>query len=343
MIPKRSKILSLSCYSMVRYLSLCAPISCLKVPVYPNLSQGGAASSVKKWTCLDCTWFLTPYKPKNEGEAASMDAPFPLDTCEFPLTGMGSQSPCVVHCLPSTSTWSSYTQSMGIDKGTPLLLGQRKGSLGMYYAYRYIRDYVGHKGPLACSQVPLEDLDVDQACDVDSLSGVATVESAKTGGSKQAKYDGGAQSGEYDPELGGWGAFVDMDFVKKVVNGEEKATIVDVRSWARFTAEQKEARKGVRSGHMPGSVNLPFPRVLKDDYFCSLKSPSDLTSVLSNVAGNAADKKRTIISCGSGVTACIVAAAMEKAGYDKDCIAVYDGSWAEWANENSDTVVLTGE
>ena len=103
-----------------------------------------------------------------------------------------------------------------------------------------------------------------------------------------------------------------------------EAVIVDARSAARFKGEVPEPRPGLRSGHIPGSLNVPFGTVLNGDG--TMKSAAGLKAVF-ETAG--VDLSRPVItSCGSGVTAAVLSLALERAGHRDH--ALYDGSWAEW-------------
>ncbi len=100
--------------------------------------------------------------------------------------------------------------------------------------------------------------------------------------------------------------------------------IVDARSPERFHARVPEPRAGLRSGHIPGSVNVPYREVLNPDG--TMKSPEALRALFE---GAGVDLARPIVnSCGSGVTACILSLAQMRAGAKRT--AVYDGSWSEW-------------
>ena len=100
--------------------------------------------------------------------------------------------------------------------------------------------------------------------------------------------------------------------------------IVDARSAARFRGEAPEPREGLRSGHIPGSRNVPYTELLNDDK--TMKSP-DATRAVFEAAG--VDLSKSIItSCGSGVTAAILALALERMGHSS--WSLYDGSWTEW-------------
>lgn len=104
-----------------------------------------------------------------------------------------------------------------------------------------------------------------------------------------------------------------------------KEEVIDARSAARFNGEVPEPREGLRSGHIPGSKNLPFSEVLTPPYQI-MRTPPELQALFMQ-AGIDLDKP-VVTSCGSGVTACILALALHEVG--KKDVAVYDGSWAEW-------------
>lgn len=126
----------------------------------------------------------------------------------------------------------------------------------------------------------------------------------------------------------------DIDQVKLACkNGQEQ--IFDARGPGRFKGEEPEPREGMRSGHIPNSRNVPFPSLLNEDG--TMKSQDDVRSIFVN-AGLDLDKP-VITSCGSGVTACILALALETIG--KTDVAVYDGSWSEWGC-HPDVEVATG-
>ncbi|MCR8724874.1 3-mercaptopyruvate sulfurtransferase [Frigidibacter sp. ROC022] len=100
--------------------------------------------------------------------------------------------------------------------------------------------------------------------------------------------------------------------------------ILDARSAPRFRGEAAEPRPGLRSGHIPGSKNLPFSLLIAPDG--TMKTPEELRAVF---AGAGVDlNKPAITSCGSGVTAAIISLALERVGHRNH--ALYDGSWAEW-------------
>lgn len=112
--------------------------------------------------------------------------------------------------------------------------------------------------------------------------------------------------------------------------------IVDARAAERFRGEVPEPREGLRSGHIPNSKNLPFPELFNADG--TMKDKDAIRAAFE--AANVDLKKPAILSCGSGVTAAILALGLERIGHDRH--AVYDGSWSEWGMYN-DLKVATGE
>lgn len=98
--------------------------------------------------------------------------------------------------------------------------------------------------------------------------------------------------------------------------------IADARSKGRFEGTTPEPREGIKSGHIPHSVCLPYQEVLDGHKF---KSKAELQGIFNNL--QIADT--TVYSCGSGLTACIILLAGQIAGVRS--MNVYDGSWTEWA------------
>ena len=104
----------------------------------------------------------------------------------------------------------------------------------------------------------------------------------------------------------------------------EDHEIIDARSAPRFRGEVAEPREGLRSGHIPGSKNVPFNTLLNKDG--TMKSPDQCREIFE--AAGVDLSKPAITTCGSGVTAAVLALALHRLG--KSDYSLYDGSWAEW-------------
>ena len=104
--------------------------------------------------------------------------------------------------------------------------------------------------------------------------------------------------------------------------------IVDARSPGRFSGAEPEPRAGLRAGHIPGSRNLPFGQLLNPD---GTMKPVEALRTAFAEAGVDLDKP-VITTCGSGVSACVLALALERIGHRRH--SVYDGSWSEWGMYN---------
>jgi len=105
---------------------------------------------------------------------------------------------------------------------------------------------------------------------------------------------------------------------------DDSVTILDARSEDRFRGTVPEPREGLRSGHIPSSKNLPYTSLL-DGY--RMLPKQDLEVLFNSYQG-----KELIFSCGSGITACILALGAEYAGSKN--LSVYDGSWTEWGSRH---------
>lgn len=113
---------------------------------------------------------------------------------------------------------------------------------------------------------------------------------------------------------------------------QSQAVILDARSKGRWAGTDPEPRKGLSSGHMPGSISVPFTDLL-DPSTKAMKSKEELLALFNE---RGVDFTRPIItSCGTGVTAAVIETALMQAGFNAGNIEVYDGSWTEWAQRIS--------
>jgi len=115
----------------------------------------------------------------------------------------------------------------------------------------------------------------------------------------------------------------------KALLKDRSAEIVDARAAERFAGNAPEPRPGLRSGHIPGSHNLPYAKLLNKDG--TLKSAPELERLFAEAGVDLS--KPVVASCGSGITASVLALGLAQIGHRKT--AVYDGSWSEWGADKT--------
>ncbi len=224
----------------------------------------------------------------------------------FDINEIADQSNPLPHMLPSTVQFASQMKKMGIGDGMRVVAYD---SVGLYSAARvwWMFRTMGHE-------------------DVAVLNGGLPKWKAE-GRPVTAQPTAARSERHFTPRLNA-GLVRDIDDIKSIVrNGGEQ--IIDARAAARFKAEAPEPRKGLRSGHMPGAVNVPFTNLLNDDG--TLKPTDDLRAIFASAGVQ--QQQPAVTSCGSGVTACVLSLALAVMGNPD--VPVYDGSWSEWGDENS--------
>ena len=220
---------------------------------------------------------------------------------KFDLDGEGSDhTSSLPHTLPEQAVLSALFGKLGITTDKPVLIYDNSG---MFCAPRvwWMLTAMGHKN--------------------------AAVLNGGLPAWKTAGHDVVSQPAKPVPQeftgTAGDDWFCNTDKVLTAIE-EPSVTIWDARSRPRFEGSAPEPRAGLRSGHMPGAVNVPFTELL--DNGTTLKSPAALKNYFTE---HGIDLTKPIIcSCGSGVTACVIGLAALEAGAEQ--VTVYDGSWSEW-------------
>jgi thiosulfate/3-mercaptopyruvate sulfurtransferase len=127
----------------------------------------------------------------------------------------------------------------------------------------------------------------------------------------------------------------DLEAMRRIMmSGDEQ--IVDMRSRGRFAGTEPEPRPGLRGGHIPGSLNLPYTELVGTDG--RLLPAEELRRRIE--AAGVDPAKPIVATCGSGTTACALALSLAVVGLPAP--SVYDGSWTEWGGRQ-DTAVETDE
>lgn len=204
------------------------------------------------------------------------------------------------HMMPTAQRFTELAQQLGLNNESVIVVYDNSGTFASPRAWWMFRS-MGHK------QVYVLDGGLS-AWKTAGFELVQSYQDAKKQGNFVACHQGDH--------------FVDSTHVLDEIANPLSLT-VDARSKARFNREVAEPRPGIRSGHIPNSICIPFASLMNGH---KMQSKAELKALLTDqIDGNA---ERFIFSCGSGVTACIVLLAFYLCGYQN--LSVYDGSWTEW-------------
>jgi len=203
--------------------------------------------------------------------------------------------------VPSVEQFTKEAQNLGVNKNSAVVIYDDKGIYSSARAWYLFKAF-------GCNNVAVLDGGLPEWKN----------ENFQVEDKKSSKFTQGDFEGSYNSDY-----FKFFDDMQSVSNNPDYL-ILDARSVNRFKGIVPEPRQGLRSGTIPNSRNLPFTDLLQGN---CLKTKEEIKAAFNALA--ASDKKLTF-SCGSGITACILALAAEIANYKN--LSVYDGSWTEYGS-----------
>ena len=252
---------------------------------------------------IDATWYL-PSKNQNAREAYL--AEHISGALFFDIDDIVETSTALPHMMPSPEKFSSRMRKMGIGDGQRIVVYDREGIFSAPRVWWTFR--------------------VMGAQDVSVLNG--GLPKWRSEGRPLMMGEPSGRTPRHFTSRHNLDLVRDLDDMKTLIK-DKSADIVDARSAERFAGTAQEPREGLRSGHMPGALNVPYEQAINADG--TLKASDELHAIFS--AAGVDHHKPVVTTCGSGVTACVLALALSETGHRRT--SVYDGSWAEWGANDS--------
>ncbi|KAF8692168.1 hypothetical protein HU200_039770 [Digitaria exilis] len=267
---------------------------------------------------LDASWYMPAEQrnPLQEYQVAHIPG-----ALFFDVDGISDRTSSLPHMLPSEKAFSAAVSALGIYNKDGIVVYDGKGLFSAARVWWMFRVFGHDKIWVLDGGLPqwrASGYDVES-----SASGDAILKASAAGEAIEKVYQGQPVGpftfeAKLQPHL-----IWSLDQVKENIKTQTHQ-LIDARSKPRFDGAVPEPRKGIRSGHVPGSKCVPFPQVL--DSSQKLLSPDELRKRFEQ-EGISLDQP-LVTSCGTGVTACVLALGLHRLG--KTDVAVYDGSWTEW-------------
>lgn len=251
---------------------------------------------------LDASWHLPAMNRDGRREFLAEHIP---NAQFFDIDELSDETSDLPHMLPSTVKFASRMKEMGIGDGVRVVIYDSTGIYSAARAWWSLRA-MGHN-------------------DVAVLNGGLP----KWKDEGRPVEDGPARQRartHFTPRFNA-ALVADLYDMKGYVSAGN-SQIIDSRPASRFRGEEAEPRPGLRRGHMPGAMNLPFTELINPNG--TLKSAAEIREAFARAGVDA--QGPMVTTCGSGVTASILALALAAIGHLD--VGVYDGSWAEWGQDN---------
>ncbi|KAK9132887.1 hypothetical protein Scep_012415 [Stephania cephalantha] len=275
---------------------------------------------------LDASWYMADEKrnPVQEYQVAHIPS-----ALFFDVDGISDRLTNLPHMLPSAEAFAAGVSALGINNEDGIVVYDGKGIFSaarvwwMFRVFGHDRVWVLDGG---LPQWRASGFDVES-----SASGDAILKASAASEAIEKVYGGLTVvpltfKTKFQPHL-----IWTLEQVRKNID-EQAYQHIDARSKARFDGIVPEPRKGIRSGHVPGSVCIPFGQMLDSS---QTLLPADKLKERFEEKGISLGR-HVVTSCGTGVTACILALGLHRLG--KQDVAVYDGSWTEWGAQSDSPI-----
>ena len=247
---------------------------------------------------IDATWYLPTLQRDARAEFREAHVP---GAVYFDIDAIADRETGLPHMLPDATTFGEAVGALGIGDGDRIVVYGGKylsASARVWWTFRVF----GHE------RVAVLDGGFPR-----------WREEGRPVESGEARPAAGRFTARFRPEL-----VASLDDVRRNLE-THRMQVLDARSAGRFAGTEPEPRPGLRGGHIPGSLSLPYDRLFRRED-ATLLPAGDLRRLFEDA--RVEPGRPVVTTCGSGVTACVLALGLQLVG--RHDVAVYDGSWTEW-------------
>ncbi len=281
---------------------------------HPLVSANWLQDNLKNTRVLDASYHLPDVKRDANAEFEAAHIPGAM---RFDIDAIADRHSPLPHMLPHPDDFTAAMQALGLNAGDHVVFYDdsdvKSAARGWWMMHLF-----GHTNASVLDG---------------GLAAWRTIDGAmeKAAGNAASPLERGNFTASPAKGMG----VTDFTALLGAVRSNNSGQVLDARGAARFAGSAPEPRAGLRAGHIPGSRNLPFNKLFREDGM--FHDPETLKSLFAEAGIDVA--KPVTATCGSGVTACVLAMGLRLVG-NKDTV-VYDGSWTEWGA--SDAPIAAGD